>query len=82
MPRSSELVAAFASALAKAQAELINPEKSLTATIRTGRVGERSIASAMRRSRVASTSYARRLGSMRLRPFKPPPSTRPPGWSI
>src|SRR5215470_14123015 len=40
MPRSSETVAALASALAKAQAELINPEKSLTATIRTGRAGE------------------------------------------
>jgi hypothetical protein len=41
MPRSSETVAALASALAKAQAELINPEKSLTATIRTSRPGER-----------------------------------------
>src|SRR5438876_2271141 len=40
MHRSSESVAALASALAKAQAELINPEKSLTATIRTGRAGE------------------------------------------
>jgi ERF superfamily len=40
MPLSSETVAALASALAKAQAELINPEKSLTATIRTGRPGE------------------------------------------
>jgi len=40
MPRFSESVAALASALAKAQAELINPEKSLTATIRTGRPGE------------------------------------------
>src|SRR5256714_8476421 len=40
MPRSSESVAALASALAKAQAELVNPEKSLTATIRTGRMGE------------------------------------------
>jgi hypothetical protein len=40
MPRSSETVAALASALAKAQAELVNPEKSLTATIRTGRLGE------------------------------------------
>src|SRR5215467_13626722 len=36
MPRSSESVAA----LAKAQAELVNPEKSLTATIRTGQPGE------------------------------------------
>ena len=40
MPQSSESVAALAAALAKAQAELINPEKSLTATIRNGRAGE------------------------------------------
>src|SRR6516165_2594045 len=40
MPRSSESVAALAAALAKAQAGLVNPEKSLTATIRTGRPGE------------------------------------------
>jgi hypothetical protein len=40
MPRSSESVAALAAALAKAQAELVNPEKSLTASIRSGRVGE------------------------------------------
>jgi len=41
MHRSSESVAALASALAKAQAELVNPEKSLTATIRSARPGER-----------------------------------------
>src|SRR6201982_3334250 len=40
MPRSSETVAPRASALAKAQAELVNPEKSLTAAIRTGRPGD------------------------------------------
>jgi hypothetical protein len=40
MPRSSESVAALAAALAKAQAELTNPEKSLTATIRGTRPGE------------------------------------------
>ena len=40
MQRSSNSVAALAAALAKAQAELVNPEKSLTATIRTGRAGE------------------------------------------
>jgi hypothetical protein len=40
MPRSSETVAALATALAKAQAALINPEKSLIATIRSGRPGE------------------------------------------
>ncbi len=38
--RASESFAALASALAKAQAQLVNPEKSLTATIRTGRLGE------------------------------------------
>src|SRR6201982_2560890 len=40
MPRSSDSVASLAAALAKAQAEIINPEKSLTATIRTARPGE------------------------------------------
>ena len=40
MPRSSESIAALATALAKAQAELVNPEKSLTATIRSGRPGD------------------------------------------
>jgi ERF superfamily len=38
--QSSESVAALAAALAKAQAQLVNPEKSLTATITTGRAGE------------------------------------------
>ncbi len=40
MPRSSETVAALATALAKAQAALVNPEKSLIATIRPMRPGE------------------------------------------
>jgi len=40
MVRSSESVAALASALAKAQAELVNPEKSLTAIIHTAQPGE------------------------------------------
>ena len=40
MPRCSESVAALASALAKAQGVLVNPEKSLTATVRSGRPGE------------------------------------------
>jgi ERF superfamily len=38
--RSSESVAALAAALAKAQSELVNPEKSLTATIRAAAPGE------------------------------------------
>jgi hypothetical protein len=40
MHRSSNSVAALAAALAKAQAALVNPEKSLTATLRPGRPGE------------------------------------------
>jgi hypothetical protein len=40
MHRSSESVAALAAALAKAQSELVNPEKSLMANIRSGRPGE------------------------------------------
>jgi hypothetical protein len=40
MPRSSESVAALASALAKAQGELVNPEKSLIVVIRPSRAGE------------------------------------------
>jgi hypothetical protein len=40
MQRSSDSVAALAAALAKAQAQLVNPEKSLTGIIRTGRPGE------------------------------------------
>jgi hypothetical protein len=40
MPRSSESIAALACALARAQAELTNPEKSLTAIIRNGRGGD------------------------------------------
>ena len=39
MHRSSESIAALATALAKAQTELSNPEKSLTATIRPDRAG-------------------------------------------
>jgi hypothetical protein len=43
MHRSSESIGEIAGALAKAQAELINPEKSLTGTIRSPfvREGER-----------------------------------------
>src|SRR5262249_25164349 len=38
--RSSESVAALGAALAKAQAELVNPEKALNATIRAAAPGE------------------------------------------
>ena len=41
MHRSSPSIASLAAALAKAQAELVNPEKSLTATISSGHRGGR-----------------------------------------
>ena len=41
MHQSSESIGAIATALAKAQAELVNPEKTLTATV-MGRNGERT----------------------------------------
>ena len=40
MHRSSESIAAIASALAKAQTALVNPEKTMTATIRDDRRGQ------------------------------------------
>ena len=40
MQRSSETIGTIAAALAKAQAQLINPEKSLTGTIRSDATGE------------------------------------------
>jgi hypothetical protein len=40
MHRSSESIATLAAALAKAQTALVNPEKTMAATIRTGRAGE------------------------------------------
>ena len=39
MQRSSETIGTIAAALAKAQAQLVNPEKSLTGTIRSDRTG-------------------------------------------
>ena len=42
MQRSSETIGTIAAALAKAQSQLVNPEKSLTATIRTDNTAERS----------------------------------------
>ena len=80
MPRSSETLARIAAALAKAQAELVNPEKSLTATIRTDRRrGGASGASATPRWPAGSTSCARRWASTRSRPCRPPRSTQRPG---
>lgn len=56
MQRSSSSIASLAAALAKAQAELVNPEKSLVATIRseTGR-GAEPIESTIARNHTGSS---------------------------
>ncbi len=56
MQRSSQSIAALATALAKAQIELANPEKSLTGEDRTAR-----------RSRVVPASFAMRRYQAGLR---------------
>jgi hypothetical protein len=57
--RSSESIACLVAALAKAQAELTNPEKSLVATIRPNGPGEASARFAMPRCPAGSRSCAR-----------------------
>ena len=61
MQRSSESIGTIAAALAKAQAQLVNPEKSLVATVRSDGRGRRGLNRpfAMRRCRAVSTSCAR-----------------------
>ena len=76
MHRSSELIGAIAAALSKAQSELTNPEKSLTATIGRMALARPNGRSAMPRCRVVSTSCARPWASMRLPPCRPRPSTK------
>ena len=81
MQRSSPSIARLAAALAKAQQELNNPEKSLVGT-RVGREEARAAPSATPPSQAGSISCARLWASMRSRRYRPPRSTRPPGWSI
>jgi hypothetical protein len=75
--RSSETIGAIASALAKAQGELSNPEKSLIATIRSAFPREGIGPSATLRSPAGSTSCTRASASMRSQRVRPPPSTTP-----
>jgi hypothetical protein len=74
MHRSSESIGAIAAALAKAQGELTNPEKSLTATIAAPGPHAASAASAMPHCRAGSISCARASAATRLQPCKPPRS--------
>ncbi len=89
MPRSSESVAALASALAKAQAELTNPEKSLIATLPAERGRPRAHVPLCARSPADWRSCAKRWGGMRSRPSNQPrstataaPSSSPPRWRM
>ena len=59
MQRSSETIGTIAAALAKAQAQLVNPEKSLVGTIRPDRTSGPNGPSVMRRYRAGSISCAR-----------------------
>ena len=71
MQRSSDKVGTLAAALAKAQAEIANPEKSLTATIESPfpREGQRTLSLCSLVDR-ASTSSANAWASMRSRPSR------------
>ena len=74
MHRASETIGAIATALAKAQGELTNPEKSLTATIHSPFPREEPRRSNMLRSRAGFRLSANALASTRSRRFRPPRS--------
>ena len=76
MQRSSETIGAIAGALAKAQAELTNPAKSLTATIPALSRGRPTRRSAMPLCRRAWNWSGSASASMKSRWFRPPRSTR------
>jgi hypothetical protein len=82
MQRSSPSIAALATALAKAQTELANPEKSLTGIIEPqgGKGGARQFRYAPLSSGLEIC--ARRSVSMKSPRYRPPPSTRRPASSI
>src|SRR6266702_2430690 len=66
MHRSSESIAALAAALAKAQSELSNPEKSLVATIGSDRPVCRIADTAAPHRMGAALTYARRYALFTL----------------
>ena len=80
MQRSSETIGAIAGALAKAQIELANPEKSLTATIRSP-VPARRRPELPLRVLVQRARYRPQVAwaGTRSRRSRPPRSTRQPG---
>ena len=76
MQRSSGSIGSLAAALAKAQGELTNPEKSLVGTIRSGDPMVLTGCSAMPRCPAGSISCARFWASTRSPPCRQPPSIR------
>src|SRR5437762_3083516 len=72
MQRSSNKIGPLAAALAKAQSETANPEKSLSATIESSFPRQGSERFATHPYQPVSTSFANALASMRLLPFKVP----------
>jgi hypothetical protein len=75
--RSSPSIASLAAALAKAQAELVNPEKSLTATIASGHRGGPE-----QRFRYAPLSSGLDIVRKTLGQHEIATGIRPPAWSI
>ena len=75
MQRSSESIGAIAAAFARAQAEIANPEKSLTPTIRSPfpREGDRTFRYAPLSSGLDIVRKA--LGKQEIRRCRPPRST-------
>ena len=83
MQRSSQSIAALAAALAKAQIELANPEKSLIGTIKSAtRAGRSRAIFAMRRCPAGLRLCAKPWASMRSPRCRPRRSIRPPASSI
>ena len=78
MQRCSESIGAIAAALAKAQGEFTNPEKSLVATIRSPFPRRVTGRSAMPHSPAGSMSSARLWANTKSRPCRPRRSTRRP----
>ena len=80
MQRSSETIGTIAAALAKAQAQaqLVNPEKSLVGTIRSDQA---SGSERLFRYAPLSSGLARPSASMRLQRYRPPRLMRPLGLS-
>ena len=82
MQRTSESIATLAAALAKAQIELVNPDKSLVATIRADGPGGPNGHFVMHRFRAGLRSCAKSWGITRLPPCKRLQSIKQPVSSI